>query len=508
MRGGRSRSTTLMPPVGGWDARSALADMPPENAVILDNWFPGTDRITLRRGSVVHVDDLPGRVETLLEYVRPGGAPELFAAVGGEIHNVTAPGSAGSPAASGFSNDRWQFTQIGNPGGDHYLFAVNGEDVPQVYDGAIWDDSTIAASGLAPENLVWTNLHQRRLWFGERGSQDAWYLDVDAISGTPDVFPLGGLAGRGGEIVGMGTWTRDGGDGTDDVAVFVTSEGQAILYAGTDPSSAADWEMIGVFDVGRPIGRRPMIKAGADLILVTEDGFLPASRVLSLDRSQTERVALSAQINAAVNAAVRDRAPLFGWQPILYPRATMLIVNIPLSSTTAEQFVFNTLTGAPCRFTGLPALCWGRLGERIMFGAADGTVREFDIGTSDAGEPIAGDALPAFSWFGSPGQIKAFKQVEPIFQSDGLPSAALDLAVDFQVRAPVGVPVTPASIAGLWDAGLWDDMLWGGDAEIYRGWRGVRGYGRSAALRVRVRTTTSRPSWIATGWTWIEGGQL
>jgi hypothetical protein len=33
-----SRAASLPPPVGGWDALSALADMPPDHAVTLDNW--------------------------------------------------------------------------------------------------------------------------------------------------------------------------------------------------------------------------------------------------------------------------------------------------------------------------------------------------------------------------------------------------------------------------------------------------------------------------------------
>jgi hypothetical protein len=79
------RAGSMPPPVGGWDARSALADMPPQNAVVLDNWFPKADACETRRGFVVHSSGYPGAVETLMPYQPPSGAARLFAAAGGNI---------------------------------------------------------------------------------------------------------------------------------------------------------------------------------------------------------------------------------------------------------------------------------------------------------------------------------------------------------------------------------------------------------------------------------------
>jgi hypothetical protein len=263
-----------------------------------------------------------------------------------------------------------------------------------------------------------------------------------------------------------------------------------------------------VFRIGKPIGRRCIIKAGGDLIIVTQDGFVSASTILATDRAQAERVAISAQINKAVNDAVRDYSSLYGWQPFIYPKGLMLIFNIPISSTQSRQFVFNTLTKAPCRFTGINAVCWGMLNDNAYFGGTDGTVYKFDTGASDNGVAIAGDLLPAFNYFGSSQQNKAFKLVEPIFESDGNPNAALDLNVDFQIKAPTNVPDASPTSAAIWGVAKWGIGTWGSASQIYRSWRGVRGIGRSAALRVRVSTTTGRPALIATNYTWIPGGQL
>lgn len=502
-----AKSVSLPSPTEGWDARSAIADMPPKRAVILDNWFPNEPKVTLRRGFTAHVTGLPATIESLLNYTPPSGGDKLFAASNGAIYDVTSAGAVGAAVATGYSNDRWQQVQLGTSGGQ-YLFMVNGEDDPQIYDGSTWANASISASGLTPASLVWCNLHQRRLWFGEEGTLVAWYLAVNAISGTPNSFSIGLQATKGGYIVAMGTWTRDGGNGPDDVAVFITSEGQAVLYEGIDPASASTWGLVGVFDIGKPIGRRSMIRAGADLIIVTQDGFVPCSAIMTLDRSQSERVALSSQIAPAVNDAVRDYGSTFGWQPILYPRGQMLIVNIPQANSTFNQYVFNTLSGAPCRFTGVNAICWALLNDEPYFAAADGTVYRFDFGMSDNGAEIAGDALQAFNYFRTPGQVKGFKMVEPIFESTGSPGAAIDLNLDFQIQTPTGQPLDQPTDSALWGVGLWGIGTWGTSGQIFKGWRGVRGFGRAAAIRVRVNSTTTRPSWLATNWIYIPGGQL
>jgi len=498
-----SRSQTIPAPVGGWNTRDAIADMPDNHAVIMDNWFPDTEKVTLRRGSIEYATGLTGDVETLLEYVPLTGSGKLFACANGDIVDVSDSGAVGAAEVSGLSNDRFQQVQIGTTGGQ-FLLVMNGEDTPRTYNGSSWANASI--TGPTAASLIWCNLHQRRLWVGEKNSLDAWYLAVNSIAGTATKFPLAGVARRGGYLMGMGTWTRDAGDGQDDVAIFITSEGEVIIYAGTDPASASTWELIGVFQIGKPIGRRCFIKAGADLVIVTQDGFVTAASVLTLDRSQSERVALSAQIDKSVNSAVRDYGSLFGWQPFLYPRGQMLIFNIPQSGEY-HQFVFNTLTGAPARFTGLNAICWGLLNDEPFFGV-NGAVHKFDTGTNDDGSAIAGDVLQSFSYFKTPGNNKAFKLVEPIFESVGNPNAALDLNLDFQVKAPTGVASASPVTSATWGVSKWGVGTWGTDGQVYRGWRGVRGIGRAAALRVRVSDTASRPSWVATNYTYVPGGQI
>lgn len=77
-----ARAVSLLPPVGGWNTLDALADMPPDHAVILDNWFPNADRVSVRRGFTSWSTGYPAAVESLLPYVPPSGTAKLFAASG------------------------------------------------------------------------------------------------------------------------------------------------------------------------------------------------------------------------------------------------------------------------------------------------------------------------------------------------------------------------------------------------------------------------------------------
>ncbi len=722
--GRTSTSVTFPSPVGGWDTRNALSDMPTENAVRLDNWFPTTDRVIMRRGFIEHATGMLGKVETLIEYVSTTGDGELFAANNGAIYDVTSAGVVGDPVVGGgefggaydldniselqvtksiisedispqgmafnndgtkvfavgfqnkkfyewnlaaaydlnsisslqafadissvegegnfttiafnndgtkifsvgtnnkkfyewnlttaydlnsissfqasadissvdsfpqgmafnddgtkifavgstnkkfyewnltvaydlnsisslqafadissvdtsitgmaFNNDgtkifavgsqnssiyewdlgppgpllnnRWQYVQITTAGGQ-FLSLMNGEESPLVYNGSTWG-TTPTIIGPTVIDLVWNNIHQRRLWCGEIDSLSAWYLPVNNIGGSAQEFPLGGIARLGGYIMAMGTWTRDSGEGMDDVAVFVTSEGEAIVYNGIDPASATTWQLIGVFRIGKPIGRRCIVKAGTDVVIITQDGFVPLSAILSTDRSQSRLVALSDQIAKAVNDSVRDFKDLFGWQPIVYPKGIQMLFNVPQSASTYHQYVFNTITGAPCRYTGMNGLCWALLNDDLFFGGVDGKTYQADVGLSDNGVNVDTDAIQAFSYFKSEGVNKLFKLAEPIFESTGNPNAAVDFNTDFNVKLPTSTPQASTPNAAIWGTSLWGVGVWGTDGIIFRGWRGIRGLGRAGSVRVRIKSTTSNTSWISTSVNFVKGGQL
>lgn len=92
----------------------------------------------------------------------------------------------------------------------------------------------------------------------------------------------------------------------------------------------------------------------------------------------------------------------------------MLLFNIPQSNRGFHQYVFNTLTGAATRFTGINVACFGSLGENLFFGSADEpAVHRSDSGHTDNGETIFAEAVQAFSYFKTPRNRKIFKLAQP-----------------------------------------------------------------------------------------------
>src|SRR3546814_11463455 len=57
-------------------------------------------------------------------------------------------------------------------------------------------------------SYVW--VYKSRLWFAQKDSMTAWYMDnADSIGGTAEPFPLGGVFGLGGSLLFGSAWYID-----------------------------------------------------------------------------------------------------------------------------------------------------------------------------------------------------------------------------------------------------------------------------------------------------------
>jgi hypothetical protein len=478
-----STGFSVPPPVGGLNAKDALESMPPEDAVVLENFFPEPNSVRLRRGFAEHATGMSGPVFSLMEWAGPT-TRKLFGATQTAIYNVSSAGAVGAADVSLLTNGKWQHTMFATAGGN-FLFAVNGADSARAYDGSAW--STPAITGLASTNFIDVCPHKFRLWFVRAASTSAYYLGTNAIAGAVTEFPLGPLFTQGGRLLTIASWTRDGGSGPDDFLAFISSTGEIAVYQGTDPSSANDWALVGVYRVGPPIGQRCVLRTGADIALITKDGIVSVTRMISLDRSISARAAVTEKIAKLFSDDARSYGTNFGWQAITYPQATMTIVNVPtVEGSIQRQYAMNSLTGAWSRFTGMNASCWALFNDELYFGGNDGVVYKGDVGFQDNGEAIQGDIKTAFNYFKSRGQLKAFKMARPIFLSNGQPNYLMGLNVDFDDSTPSAAPTPGAAPVSLWGVAQGGVDVWGGGSAITKGWVGVTGIGMCAALRLRV----------------------
>lgn len=429
-------------------------------------------------------------VETLAVWQGPASS-KLLAAAGGAFWDVTANTAGVLSRAAAASDNAWQWCAHTTSGGS-YTFFVNGADAPLHYNGSAWAAPSITGSGITASDFVHVISHKRRLWFTINGTTKGAYLATDAIAGTATAFEFGSLFTRGGYLNALASWTRDGGSGADDYLVAISSRGQVAIYQGTDPAAANTWELVGVFDVPPPIGRRCFQRYGADLLLITLEGVFPLSTLLAVDQTQVSRVAITDNIAPSFNAAARSYGANWGWEVCTYPRGTRLIVNIPISEgVTAKQYVMNTITGAWCEFDNHNATCWAVYNDMLYFGAPGGAIYQADTGSADIDVPITAVGQGAYSAFGS-ANIKRFSMLRPLISVTGANRPKVGISVDFVETQSLSSIAAPQSTVGaLWDTATWDNAFWSDTSAEINDWANLVGLGTFGSVKFTAQTGVS-----------------
>jgi hypothetical protein len=500
----KSQVKSVPAPVGGVNARDALAAMPPTDAISMDNWFPNPSFVAIRNGCLAWASGLPSYVETVMAY---NGLPtrKLFGVSNGAIYDITVSGAVGAALVSSLANSRLQHAMF-NAGGGNVLIWVNGGNQPQFYNGTSWANTTISGSGLTASKLITITVFKQRCWYIEQDTMNVWYSGATAFQGVLTVLPLGAIFKMGGTLMQMATWTIDNVSGIDDYAAFITTEGEVAIYQGYDPTQLSTWSLVGIFRIGRPIGRRCYTRIGADIFVITADGLSPLSKAMLTDRSQ-EDSNLTYKILNAINSDVQTYNANFGWQVIEYPLGNKLFLNVPeITDTTSHQWVMNSVTKSWCKFKGWNAVCWEIQQDSLYFGG-NTIVYLADTGTSDAGTAITVDCKPAFSYFDVQ-SIKRFVMARPIFVTNAniLPSILLN--VDFQ-----DIQSTPSfTFAGTapWNTSPWNTTPWGGTApaNVVRNWQGIQGLGYVASGRISMQVKGIACQWNSTDYMFEPGGPI
>lgn len=490
-----AKGASIPSPIEGWDAVSPIAAMSPKRAVRLINWFPQPDWVEPRKGYTRHSDTFTGEpVETLAAY-HGLTTDKLFAWSGGSIFDVTAASPATVTTVTGLANSRAQYINFATTGGN-FLWTCNGADTPKYFDGSTWASATITGD-VAGADVCDVEAFKNRLWFVGNDSSDAYYLAVDSIQGSSTAFPLGGLFTLGGYLQSIGTWSVDAGTGPQDYIAFVSSRGQVAIYGGDDP--ATDFQLVGVFELGAPIGRRCLTRIGSDLAVISIDGVYPLSKAMIFERAAVVKATMTERIQRVMNQSARLYKENFGWQLISYPRGTRAILNVPVSENSEQQqYVMNTLSGAWCQFTGMNANCWELLLDNPYFGGNDGVIYQADTGSTDFNGILRADMMTAFNYFNTRGNQKRWMMCRPLITTDQQISPGLAFNVDFQYNAPISVQSTRPVVGAHWDEAVWDDSDWGGEITTQSNWTSVSGLGYCASIRLVVDVEPLGPTDYAT----------
>ena len=447
-------------PTGGWRADKPLEMLPKDAASTLVNFFPEAGYIRPRNGSNNWATGMSGSVGSLMAYF--GATSKMFAACGTAIYDVTSAGAVGAAVHTGLTGNNFSWTPFVNSGGT-WLIACNGQDAALKYDGATW--ASAAITGMTNPLLAVASF-QERLWFLETATANLWFLPTLAVTGAlAGSINLGAIFRFGGLPVDIGVWTCQTVNGPILMLCIMSSEGEVIVYTGTDPTTSTAWSLLGSFKVGFPLGgNKCFYPVGGDLAIMTVDGIVPISKAITLDPSAVDQAALTGPIAPVWLQTVQSvgRATA-GWQLMIYPSRRMAIVNIPDPAQGTYQYVMNTETQAWTKFVGMPATVWLAWEGGLYFGTASGTVVQADVGANDNGAAI--DCLGVGAWQrlndGLAPKVSTLISVDAIIDSTATIWAGASW--DYQVN-------TPASLAGggsvsataLWDTATWDGAMWSG----------------------------------------------
>ena len=502
-QGNAAQVASVPAPVGGWNARDSIANMEPLDAVQLINFFPTISNCVLRGGSTNWATGMTGQVQTIMVY-NGATSSKMFAAVGTpdlKFYDASTSGAATATTVTGLTNAVWEYINITTTGGT-YLYAVNGVDKPQLYDGTNWvaidAASTPAITGVTTTTLSNVTLFKNRLWFIQKDTLKAWYLPTSSVGGAAQALDLSSIAKFGGKLVDLDTWTIDAGYGVDDNLVFVTSNGEVIVYRGTDPASDATWALTGVWKLGSPIGNRSMLKWGGDLLILTYDGLMPLAQSLQSSRLDP-RVALSNKIQGAIVAATAAySSSTVGWQVYYNARRNAVWINVPIAEGQQEQYVMNTITTSWAQFQGWTANVWETYNDNPYYGGNGVVVRAWDDTYVDNTSNISTNVFQAFNYFDSRGVKKYFTRARPSIFTNGAPAIFVGINVDFNVDDTTAPISASASAVGLWDAGTWDSALWGSGLQITNNWQGVTGLGYCGSIQLKSASSGLQIEWAST----------
>lgn len=466
----QTQSKSFPAPVLGWVSAQNQAAAKPGTALVLENWFPTTTGIELMAGSQKHgtaSTTLPCR--SLMTYIGTSGQ-EMFGATATEIFDLSAPADpdvAPAAAVSGRTDGYYSSANFVTVAGN-YMYACNDTDEPLIYNGATWTTvtavSTPAITGVTGGNTGMTHVsvYRNRLAFAKGTS--VWFLPVDVIGGAAIEVSLAGVFKRGGTVLFTASWSQDSGAGLDDKFVVVSTKGEFAVYQGSDPSSSTDWSIVGVYDFPAPMGKNGFMRAGGDLLVLTEAGMVSIGQAVVKDVAALGMAAVSRNIQPDWIYDARQRSGL-PWEVVKWPARNRAIISCPVTgddtTTPPWCYVVNLETGAWAKRTGWNTRCLTLFGEFVYFGSNNGAVYQADITGADDGEIYYAKAVLAWDHIGAPGYEKSILSARGQFVTQNTFIPQISVSTDYTIALPSPPNVsTDIDSPGVWDVGVWDVAKW------------------------------------------------
>lgn len=488
-------ASALVAPTAGLNYRDSFITLGPKDAVALNNFIAQPTGVVLRDGYRKYVTGLGGVVNSILGYLAQDATQnKLFAAVEGNIFDVTDSAESPTAVATNDSVDgAWSSVMFNGPT-RNFLCCTNPSGGYWTYDDADdWQERTAnltGFSGVAGPIASWKN----RLFIIASGTAKAYYLDVNSIQGPAHELDLGPLLKHGGYLAGVVNWTLNAGIDIDDYLVFFGSQGDVIVYQGTDPSDISTFALKGIWYMGRPpVGSRFWCEYGGELFVLSELGLLPLSKMVNGEVANTYTV-MSAKIQPRLSPLVTSLINDPYWEVRLCENNDVLMIVPPRDITGHTQFVMYIQTGAWSTFSGMPINTMTTYNGQMYFGDEDGNVYLGLYGLKDGveidgtgGDDVVGQAQGGFNDFGSPANLKLFNMARPIFIAEQAPAVQAQINIEYKFNPIYAEPTFNVVEGSVWDTAHWDEAVWTGETGTYASWVGLQGMGYYGSLRVAVK---------------------
>lgn len=494
----RAALPSVPAPVGGLNARDPIIAMPQVDAVILDNMIPRKQGVELRKGWQYHCTAVGGGaapVQSVFGYVAPDSANnKIFCAAGGNIYDITTSTPSTAVSGTGSTNNIWS-TIMFSTGADNFLLAVSPGAGYWTYSTATgWVNRTL--TGTPPPNPTSVSVWKQRVFFTSANDPYIYYVNnVNSITGNTSPFNMGAQLRHGGGAQAIINWTLDAGAGIDDYMAVIGSQGDVVIWQGTDPSSANNFALKGVWYVGPvPTSGRFYSSIGGDVLILSETGLTPLSRLVNGQFAEGDEGPAD-KIQNLLGPLVTSLRTTEQWNVQTIASEELLLIKLPKQSGDSFlQYGMNLSTGSWCTFSSMPMNCCWVIGGVLYFGMEDGTVAKAFTTSKDkvavagtGGDIIEGDVQTAFQDFGAPGELKKFGMARPVFTSAEQPQVKLRVNTQYSTASVEGSPAFVPTATSLWDTAVWNSATWIGASNTYQAFVGAQGMGYYGSIRMKVR---------------------
>ncbi|KQS79033.1 hypothetical protein ASG25_10630 [Rhizobium sp. Leaf384] len=491
----RSAPLPFPSPTLGLMTNADIASQTSGAAMVLENWLPTLTGARIRGGSEkwgLAADG--GAFVSAFRYVY-GSVERMFMSTATAIYDMSAPAVPPTTTAAvvtGLTGGDFCTFQQANAD-KSYLVCFNGMDTRKLYDGATWGTAPAITfpSGdtttMASLNFGW--VFKKRQFLIKNGSLDAYFLGLDSVGGVASLFPLGGVMRNGGSLLSGFSWSIESGDGPNEYCVFLSTEGEVAVYSGSNPTSADDFGLVGVYQIGRPLGKNAFIRSGGDVLIATVDGLVQLSQSFQRDRGQLSLVSVSRPIEDIWRAVAAVTGS--GWTLTLWPEQNLVFVCFPNNPVAPDTtLVLNALTSKWSLVTNWAANCFACFQKNLFFGSTNGLAWHGDYTGTDDGMTFQASFLSHFAAVQGYGQEKVAGVATMRFRASEPPKVRLFARADMDIAVPSYSTVSLNSIgASVWDVGFWDAAKWDGDG-VSRGYfkyrQNVRARGDIIALGCAV----------------------